>query len=170
MRENLQAYCNQAAEGVAQGYRMLCLSKLRDSILMWSHYGDDHRGVAIGFDSDSLAKALGARPLEVGCGEDRTIFDAEQFLFPKLEYAEKLLTRKSLDWRYQEEVRFVMEYRGNPFFECPPRLIRSVCLGCKFPSERIPSVRKLIRRNNIEAELLQGIPDENHFRINFQAI
>ena len=126
--------------------------------------------VVVGFDRDGLENALGARPVEVDCDEDRTIFDAEQFLFPELKYAEQLLTRKSLAWGYQEEVRFVLKYRGNEFFECPPALIQSVCLGCKFPARRIPCVRKLMKRKNIEAELLQGIPDEDHFRINFQSI
>jgi hypothetical protein len=31
---------------------VLCLSEVRDSILMWGHYTDNHRGFAIGFDSD----------------------------------------------------------------------------------------------------------------------
>jgi len=170
MRENLQAYCDQAAEGVAKEYRMLCFSKLRDNMLMWSHYGDHHRGIVVGFDSDVLKNALGARALEVNCREDRTIFDAEQFLFPKLKYAEQLLTRKSLAWSYQEEVRFIVKYQGNSFFECPAAAIQSVCLGCKFPAKRIPCVRKLMNTRIIRAELLLGTPDEGFFRINFKPI
>jgi len=30
---------------------LLCLSGVRDSILMWGHYCDKHRGIVIGFDS-----------------------------------------------------------------------------------------------------------------------
>ncbi len=35
-----------------QNVGILCLSELADSILMWGHYTDDHRGFVIGFDSD----------------------------------------------------------------------------------------------------------------------
>ncbi len=32
---------------------VLCLSEVRDSILMWGHYTDNHRGFVVGFDSNS---------------------------------------------------------------------------------------------------------------------
>ncbi len=35
-----------------QNVGILCLSEVPDSILMWGHYTDDHRGFVIGFDSD----------------------------------------------------------------------------------------------------------------------
>jgi len=31
---------------------VLCLSEVRDSILMWGHYTDNHRGFVVGFDSN----------------------------------------------------------------------------------------------------------------------
>lgn len=31
---------------------ILCLSEVRDSVLMWSHYTDNHQGFVVGFDSD----------------------------------------------------------------------------------------------------------------------
>ena len=31
---------------------IMCLSEVPDSILMWGHYTDDHRGFVVGFDSD----------------------------------------------------------------------------------------------------------------------
>lgn len=34
-----------------QNVGVLCLSEVRDSILMWGHYTDDHRGFVVGFDS-----------------------------------------------------------------------------------------------------------------------
>jgi Protein of unknown function (DUF2971) len=35
-----------------QSVGILCLSEMRDSLLMWGHYADNHRGLVIGFDSD----------------------------------------------------------------------------------------------------------------------
>jgi hypothetical protein len=35
-----------------QSVGILCLSEIRDSLLMWGHYADNHRGLVIGFDSD----------------------------------------------------------------------------------------------------------------------
>jgi hypothetical protein len=35
-----------------QNIGLLCLSEIRDSILMWGHYTDNHQGFVIGFDSE----------------------------------------------------------------------------------------------------------------------
>jgi hypothetical protein len=35
-----------------QNVGLLCLSEVRDSILMWGHYADNHQGFVVGFDSD----------------------------------------------------------------------------------------------------------------------
>jgi hypothetical protein len=32
---------------------VLCLSEVRDSLLMWGHYTDNHRGFVVGFDSEN---------------------------------------------------------------------------------------------------------------------
>lgn len=33
---------------------VLCLSELKDSLLMWGHYAENHKGFVIGFDSDNI--------------------------------------------------------------------------------------------------------------------
>jgi hypothetical protein len=35
-----------------QNVGIVCLSEVPDSILMWGHYTDDHRGFVVGFDSE----------------------------------------------------------------------------------------------------------------------
>lgn len=167
MPEGIGQYCRQAAEAISRDFLMLCFSKSYDNVLMWSHYGDNHRGIAVGFDGDGLESALSARALEVDCQEERTTFDVEQLLFPELQYAEQLMTRKSPSWKYQEEVRYVVRRGSSSFFECPPNLVQTVLLGCKFPPAQIACVRKLMAKNGIRAELLIGLPDENLFKINF---
>lgn len=42
-------YCRNL---INENQRVLCLSKNKDSILMWSHYAQNHTGVVIGFDKN----------------------------------------------------------------------------------------------------------------------
>ena len=168
--DGLGAYCLQAVEKVSKDYRMLCFSKSCDNILMWSHYGAGHQGMAIGCDSEGLKHALGANELTVECREDRVTFDAEQFLFPETSFARQLLTTKSPSWEYQEEVRFVVPHNGRSYLQCPPGLVRKILLGCKFPTNQIPCVKKLITRSGIQADLSRGEPDENLFKIKFRSV
>jgi hypothetical protein len=47
-------------EDITEKIGVLCLSELKDDILMWSHYADSHRGICLEFDGyfEFFAKAL----------------------------------------------------------------------------------------------------------------
>lgn len=51
------------ARSLAQSVRVLCLTEDPLSVLMWSHYGDKHRGVVLGFGSRALEEHW-ERPVE----------------------------------------------------------------------------------------------------------
>jgi hypothetical protein len=40
---------------MSKHFGLICLSRIHDDILMWSHYADQHKGFVIGFDFDKLA-------------------------------------------------------------------------------------------------------------------
>jgi hypothetical protein len=44
------------------GYSVVCFSEVVDEILLWSHYADSHRGIAIGFDWDKGSVPRGRFP------------------------------------------------------------------------------------------------------------
>jgi len=73
---------------------MVCFSLAWHNPLLWSHYGDRHRGIALGFDLDATkckrVKYVEERP------ELRTI---------DLAVAHELLFTKYVDWKYEEEIR-----------------------------------------------------------------
>jgi hypothetical protein len=50
---------------ISDRFGVLCLSKKRDSIVMFAHYGDEHRGLVIGFDGSHAVfqKGEGLRPV-----------------------------------------------------------------------------------------------------------
>lgn len=165
--EGLRSYCDQSSRGVAGEYSMLCFSETCKNVLMWSHYGDAHRGIAVGFDRLGLEEFLGARMLNVECIDERVVYNVEQMLFPQRDYVEKLLTRKSTSWLYQQEVRCIIRHEARTFITCPPDIIRGIFLGCNFPDRLIPCVREAAKKNGLSADLMRGQIDERLFRINF---
>jgi Protein of unknown function (DUF2971) len=74
---------------------MLCFSLSWHNPLLWSHYGEKHRGVALGFDLDEQTV--------------REVHYVKQRLIVKkgsvLELADSLLHTKYIEWQYEEEVR-----------------------------------------------------------------
>ncbi len=94
---------------IAERFRILCCSHRHDSILMWSHYADKHRGIVIEFDPDEFLKetCLSKHALQVMYrsnpptipalfGDDFTGFEQAMNL---------MLSTKALEWSYEEEVR-----------------------------------------------------------------
>jgi len=98
--------------------RVLCLCEADDSILMWSHYANQHNGVVLGFDATALEKSW-SWPVENIAYEQAP----PQLIDPKewirnvifglrgkslLDQRERALAlTKHRDWQYEREWRIV---------------------------------------------------------------
>lgn len=126
-----------------------CFSKRYDSILMWSHYGDKHKGICIEFDRTEKDF------LDVKYSKKRCKFDLEDTTRRVLGYMlsneevdvnDKGLIRciskpfivKSLDWKYEEEVRCILSPNSEgvstleelSLYKMPTN-ISKIYIGCK---------------------------------------
>ena len=79
---------------MAQRYGMLCFSLDWQNPLLWSHYADRHRGLALGFDVDERILK------RVSYVETRPTVNEVNFAV-----ANSLLFTKYIDWRYEQEAR-----------------------------------------------------------------
>ncbi len=130
--------------------RVLCLSKTDRSLLMWSHYANQHRGVVLGFDSRTLETEF-QRPFEkVEYPESppelldyqawirSTVLGTER---PRLPDTRKLALTKFSDWRYEKEWRFVWinapgtlgDYEDTPFERTA---LVELVFGCRADTSR----------------------------------
>ncbi len=101
---------------------VLCMTSVRSSMLMWSHYAEKHSGMALGFDRCLLEHAFGVKACEVRyCEALPNINDYEAhcrvMLIDRLEddpqeqrLGRDLYYSKSKDWQYEREWRFVLPF------------------------------------------------------------
>ena len=93
---------NELANEVIRRVGVCCFSEAKDSILMWSHYGNEHKGICIGFDT---SKSLFQLAWKVKYREEFPIVrrptDGEDVLL------EKTLLTKAACWSYEKEWRIV---------------------------------------------------------------
>lgn len=89
---------------------IVSLAERSDCPLMWSHYGDQHKGVCIGYSvPDSAAADLhkitygGSRLIEASAVAAMLAGDDDA----RRKVDEAVLTRKAIDWRYEREWRLV---------------------------------------------------------------
>jgi hypothetical protein len=79
---------------VGQRFGMVCFSMSWQNPLLWSHYGDRHRGIALGFDLNR------EKAKEVSYLKERPKLGTIN-----LEVAQQLLFAKYVDWKYEHEIR-----------------------------------------------------------------
>lgn len=111
-----------------------CLTKNCDSNLMWSHYGDSHRGVCLCFvfsqkfdkfnqgDFDPKEGKIGMYNVEYTENRDIEINTIENmFINQEIEMTvdEQVLSRKGKEWNYEEEWRLIGTVGEQ---ECPLEL------------------------------------------------
>jgi hypothetical protein len=88
-------------------YGVLSLSEIHDSLLMWSHYGDLHRGFVIEFDTSAdffrpcFARRVPSFLLKVDYSDVRPHLSSTTLNRPEA------LTRKSTAWAYEREWRMI---------------------------------------------------------------
>lgn len=110
--------------GILENYRILCLTRSWDNILMWSHYGKSHSGVVVGYDQASAEFNDDAvLPLKFGSviysqalpsfyyvnSLSEKIFNGllVDFDIEYLEALQRIYLYKAQCWSYEEEVRVV---------------------------------------------------------------
>ena len=79
---------------VSQHLGMVCFSLSWWNPLLWSHYGDRHHGIALGFDLNPKK-----------CQRVEYISERPTLQKVDLQISQQLLFTKFIDWQYEEEVR-----------------------------------------------------------------
>lgn len=122
---------------VEGGERMgvFCLAECIQSVLMWSHYANNHRGIALRFNFQHHLDC-GLMPLfKVRYSEERAVLKA---FFGGDEQSEAImnaLCTKADFWKYEQEWRFIEPDGAGKTMVFNPRVVTGVVLGAKTSNE-----------------------------------
>lgn len=164
-----------------QNVGVLCLSEVRDSLLMWGHYTDNHKGFVIGFDS-SHAFFLKRRSEQDEFGFLRKVnYQVER---PKVVLSDTSspvwFQTKSSQWEYEKEWRIVRvlseaDHRTDrsPFplclFEFAPDAILEIVIGARADSSTIQAIESLASHFR-RAVLLKARENESAYGLVIQRL
>lgn len=94
---------DKKSKSMQESIFITCFSERCDSMLMWSHYGDEHRGICVGYNLHELIKRYNCFPL---------IYSKKMPQMKELDIRKKntlyesILT-KNKDWEYETEWRII---------------------------------------------------------------
>jgi hypothetical protein len=154
-------------EEMNQTVGVLCFSRAWSNPVLWSHYADRHRGICLGFDLlDQYVKPVtysGKRlPAQVEKGLPAGSTETLGY---------KLLTTKYEHWRYEDEVRLIVELKhaiqdgDHHFVPFGPALqLREVISGPRCPLARL-DLRTLVKNEHPRVSTVQGRLAFRTFRV-----
>lgn len=155
-------------------FAVCSLSATPESVLMWSHYSDCHRGLCLRFrplTRDSKAPYV----------PEKTYFE---FAYPitysaerptisipianEGETLERTVLTKADFWRYEEEWRLIAHKGGAGLRPFPPECLDAVILGARMPKEDRDEVEGWLAQRHYPVALLKAKFDNRLFRLNIE--
>jgi hypothetical protein len=105
----------QAAKHVSKRNKVwICsLSKVYDSLLMWSYYGN-HQGICIGLDMEKADRYLSRIMCSVNIGtiklevQYKDIIEKPDYFHDNIDCIRYQLSTKAKDWEHEQEVRLLL--------------------------------------------------------------
>lgn len=131
-------------DGAANTFGLLCFSEAVNDPVVWSHYADSHRGIALGFDFNRGEDLMPVTYSDERCDLDyATLFNKDGTISRNA--LVQGFTRKAKSWIYEREHRFFIPLDscnmvGEHYFYHMPKLsLRQVVLGvrCRFNANDI---------------------------------
>jgi hypothetical protein len=113
------------------------LSEVGDQILMWSHYGDGHRGYCIEFEATDSTLVFRCAQ-KVVYQDDYPAIDFSRR--DKYKWAEAAVLTKYTDWSYEKEWRIVYPEKGLKDYPCG--MMVSITFGAMMTEEYKAYVRQ----------------------------
>lgn len=145
--------------GLKNDMYITCFSEYKDSILMWSHYADNHRGFCIEYDFSSFDYSDYRTRLLYPVIYTDSIFDATEYFQSGFEegntYNNFMITyaaiTKSTVWDYEKEWRYVLPLgpsNDSKFLSVPKP--KAIYLGAKVSKENKENIIKLATERGME--------------------
>jgi len=169
-------------ERVSTEHGVLCMSARRDSIVMWGHYCDKHRGMVIGFDRSwkMFGSVKGLR--EVEYVRERVLWDTSWAPggLKETRFLNQLIFTKNDEWKYERELRQLFTLRGLPnrtlddgsqgyFLPIPAQIVVSVSLGMRCSKALENAVRSTLKHSHLRhVRLDRARPHEADFALTFE--
>lgn len=141
---------------------MLCLSEHNDSILMWSHYSEDHSGLCLGFEATPYTQFFGAAQKVLYSDE---LPHVQSFNMPPENQVDKIFLTKYSGWSYEDEWRAIDHDKGPGLRSYPHELLKSITFGLRTSKENRSQVRLWAAKRGHNVQFLECVRSDHHFKI-----
>jgi hypothetical protein len=149
---------------------VLCLTTVKDSLLMWAHYASSHRGFVMEFDPQVLQQLNRICPITYSI--ERPMCEV---LKPENAVPHRWFLVKSKEWEYEKEYRIIREFRdceaecrnGETVYLCPlpKNAVKAIYLGVRMEKKECERIMAIARPRGIS--IFQARLSRSNFGLEF---
>lgn len=118
---------------------MHCLNENPRSLLMWSHYAKQHKGIVLQFEIAKDPEAM-LNAMKVNYSDEYPVLNLAQDLQGQLQ---KIILRKFTDWDYEKEWRLLIINGASTYLKFQPKALTGVIFGCRADDELRKRIQKI---------------------------
>lgn len=128
---------------------ILCLSRNKKNILMWSHYAKNHEGLCFGFEDKLYNGNITYSKVSY---PKRKKYELISFFNPQKGEIKRIFTTKSKFWKYEKEIRLLDLTGGKTTGakEFKKEYLKEILFGCKSDETNIRKVIQLCQLNEFK--------------------
>jgi len=148
---------------VRNNLRLFCLSETDNNVMMFSHYGDKHKGICLEFtvNNDPFFNYLDY----VRYSKAIPVFNPfkDNLIVSQQELVEFEILTKSISWFYEKEWRIIKQGPEPAFYKYPPYLLSSIIFGYQTSSEDKLMIKRVVENRESKIQLKEAIKKEKSF-------
>ena len=123
----------------------MALSESATITPMWAHYGNNHSGIAIGFNLFELHKIVQGtisrikyteEPVKIPFGNTEDIYSYQNLFFTK-----------SPEWSYEKEIRILKTHFSNKKIQLNKNTISEIVFGMNAEAKNIEEIKSITNKN-----------------------
>ena len=163
-------YESEFNEGVRNKIGIFCLTEFCDSILMWSHYANNHKGICLAFDMTIPEDAFNLAGKVKYSDNYPSIKDLSSAHFEK--NTKNTVFTKAKEWEYEEERRILRppQIGGAGDYLLNKNNIKGVILGAKMENNDSNKVIEIVKKSRKKLELCKAELDDEKYQLNIKPI
>lgn len=157
----LKSFGTMELEELKKRFGICSLSSNKNSILMWSHYAQNHTGICIGIEGleNNVVKKVFYE----------TKYPAAKYIkHTPREIIDKQFFTKSYEWEYEHEYRIVAQNLVGKTFPIVPSMIKYVICGCKMSLPAMDHLINLLKKREYPVTLYQAKKKKNDFGLDIE--
>jgi len=139
-----------------------CFTSKNDSILMWSHYAQNHKGICLGlevsqYSQDPSLYLLELDKINIYNGKPTKFLPIDKISYPvsdeipefnPFETVKQInyLTTKHKDWQYEQEYRCIMPYESlnTQYVNFKKENLKEIIFGIESSSKDIENIKQIL--------------------------